>query len=119
MTIGMNREPTKKRVNLEFRTRASRRLATAVLLGIGLAANCLTPPLQFARLASTPIPTFVPPVATAVVSDTVAALAASLAAKDRSNSKPGKSLASYRRSAQVQLAVDELRNTHDLLMPVP
>jgi peptidoglycan LD-endopeptidase LytH len=119
MIIGMNKEPEKKGWDLQFTTRAWRLLVIAVLLGIGLAANSFSPPLPLASLAST-APNFgSTAAATAVVRDTVAALAAALAATDKSNSKPGKSLAAYRRSAQVQLAVDELRTTHDLLLPVP
>ena len=95
--------------NLEFTARAWRLLVIAVLLGIGAAANSFTPSLPLASYASTSSAAFDP---IPVNRD-----AAVTALKERA-SKTTKKLAAYRRSAQVQLAIDELR-TRSLLLPVP
>jgi murein DD-endopeptidase MepM/ murein hydrolase activator NlpD len=95
--------------SIEFTARAWRLLVIAVLLGIGLAANSFTPSLPVASLVTTSSLAFDP---VPVNRDS-----AVTALKERVTRTPSK-VANYRRSAQVQLAIDELR-TRSLLLPVP
>jgi murein DD-endopeptidase MepM/ murein hydrolase activator NlpD len=96
--------------SLEFTARAWRLLVIAVLLAIGAAANSFSPSLPFASMASTtPVATFDP---VPINRD-----AAVTALKERTT-RTTRKLASYRRSAQVQLAIDELRS-RALLLPIP
>jgi peptidoglycan LD-endopeptidase LytH len=100
--------------NLEFTARAWRLLVIAVLLGIGAAANSFSPSLPGTSLASTPASNLTASDVLPTLRDSVMALA-----RERSARK-GKapSLSAYRRSAQVLLAIDELRQ-RSLLLPLP
>ncbi len=97
--------------SLEFTARAWRLLVIAVLLGIGAAANSFSPSLPMANLASTAaLPTFeVRP-----VRDSALPAGTERTAKTTKTA----SLSAYRRSAQVQVAIDELR-TRTLMLPIP
>jgi peptidoglycan LD-endopeptidase LytH len=108
----MKKRLTWKGWNFEFTARAWRLLVIAVLLGIGAAANSFSPSLPMASFASTaPLPNFdILPVRR----DSIASVARERTAKTTKTS----SLSGYRRSAQVLLAIDELRE-RSLLLPIP